>query len=91
LSPEEAAEVTAALDEGLSILQAGGAVARQQLLGMNLTDALATQGGAWLWAVTLEATASNAPVVATLTAAIVDGSSAVAVMLFAQAAADFAE
>ena len=91
LSPEEAAEVTAALDEGLSILQAGGVVARQQLLGMNMIDALAIQGGAWLWAVTLEATASNAPVVATLTAAIVDGSSAVAVMLFAQAAADFGE
>ena len=91
LSLEEATEVASALDEGLSILQAGGVVARQQLLGMNLSDALETQGGAWLWAVALEATASNAPVVATLTAAIVDGSSAVAVMLFAQAAADFGE
>ena len=34
---------------------------------------------------------SNALVVATLTAAIVDGASAVAVMLFAQAATDFGE
>ena len=89
LSTDEAATITAALDEGLSVLQAGGAGARQQLLAMNLGDALATQGGAWLWATTLEATATNPPVVATLATAIVEGASAVAAMIFAQAATVF--
>ena len=89
LSPDEAATIAAALDEGLSVLQAGGAAARQQLLAMNLGDALATQGGAWLWANTLEATATNPPVVATLATAIVEGASAVAAMIFAQAATVF--
>ena len=56
LSPSEAATVANALGEGLSVLQAGGEAARQQLLGTNVLVALTSQGGAWLWASTLEAT-----------------------------------
>ena len=89
LDAAEAAEVAAALDEALSVLQAGGAAARQQLLSLQLADALASQPGAWLWATTLEATATNPPEVAALAAAIVDGASSVAAMLFARAAVVF--
>ena len=89
LDAHEAAEVNAALDEGLSVLQAGGVTARQHLLSLPLSDALAAQAGAWLWASTLEATASNAPIVSTLAAAVVEGASAVAAMVFARAAVSF--
>ena len=55
LSQPEASTVAAALDEGLSVLQSGGADARRQLLGAAMLAALANQSGAWLWASALEA------------------------------------
>ena len=89
LSPPEAAALAAALDEGLSVFQAGGAAARQQLLATNVLVALTTQSGAWLWAATVEAVEQPTSSTALLAAAIVDYCSNIAAMLFADAAADF--
>ena len=89
LSPSEAATVANALDEGLSVLQAGGEAARQQLLGGNVLIALTSQGGAWLWAATLEATEQPAASIGALATAIVEGCSAMAATLFASAAMSF--
>ena len=89
LSPSEAATVGNALAEGLSVLQAGGEAARQQLLGTNVLVALTSQGGAWLWASTLEATEQPVASIGALATAIVDGCSAMAATLFASAAIAF--
>ena len=89
LSPSEAATVANALGEGLSVLQAGGEAARQQLLGTNVLVALTSQGGAWLWASTLEATEQPVASIGALATAIVDGCSAMAATLFASAAVAF--
>ena len=78
-----------ALDEGLSVLQAGGEAARQQLMGANVLIALTSQGGAWLWAATLEATEQPAASIGALATAIVEGCSAMAATLFASAAMSF--
>jgi len=48
LSPPEAAALAAALDDGLTVFQAGDAAARQQLLAANVLVALNNQSGAWL-------------------------------------------
>ena len=90
LTPSEAVAVTQALDEGLSVLQTGGTEARRQLLETNLLAALATQGGAWLWASALEAIERPAASIATLVANLVEGCSLTASMLFADAAMAFA-
>jgi len=89
LSPPEAAALAAALDDGLSVFQAGDAAARQQLLAANVLTALTNQSGAWLWAATTEAVEHPTSSIATLAAAIVDYCSNTAAMLFADAAADF--
>ena len=89
LRVDEADAVAAAIDEALSLLQTGGAAARGQLLAMDLADALVVQAGAWVWAVAVEASASNTPTAAAIAAAIVDGASAVAAMLFTRAAVVF--
>ena len=89
LSPPEVAALVAALDEGLSVFQAGDAAARQQLLAANVLAALTNQSGAWLWAATTEAVEHPTSTIATLAAAIVDYCSHTAAMLFADAATDF--
>ena len=90
LTPAETATVLTALDEGLSVLQTGGTSARQQLLANNLLTALSSQGGAWLWASTLEAIERPAPSLAALASGIVESCSTTAAMLFADAAMAFA-
>ena len=89
LSPPEAAALAAALDDGLSVFQAGDAAARQQLLATNVLVALTNQSAAWLWAATVEAVEHPTSSIALLAAAIVDFCSNTAAMLFADAAADF--
>jgi len=89
LSPPEAAALAAALDDGLSVFQAGDAAARQQLLAANVLVALTNQSAAWLWAATVEAVEHPTSSIALLAAAIVDFCSNTAAMLFADAAADF--
>ena len=89
LSPSEAATVANALTEGLSVLQAGGEAARQQLLASNVLMALTSQGGAWLWAATLEATEQSVASIGAVATAIVEGCSAIAATLFASAAMSF--
>ena len=89
LSAPEVATLTAAFDDGLSVFQAGGAAARQQLLAANVLVALTNQSGAWLWAATVEAVEHPTSSIALLAAAIVDYCSNTAAMLFADAAADF--
>ena len=89
LSQSEVASVAAALDDGLSVLQSGGADARRQLLGASMLVALANQSGAWLWAAALEAIERPAASIAGLANAIVESCSTTAAMLFADAAADF--
>ena len=83
------ATLAAAFDDGLSVFQAGGAAARQQLLAANVLIALTNQSGAWLWAATVEAVEHPTSSTALLAAAIVDFCSNTAAMLFADAAADF--
>ena len=90
LSEAEGDAIITALDEGLSVLQSGGAGARMQLLTSNVLLALPNQGASWLWASTIEATDRPAPSVDALAAAIVESCSTTAAMLFADAAADFA-
>ena len=90
LSPSEAAAVAAALDEGLSVLQTGGVNARQQLLATNFSNALSSQGGAWLWASTIEAIDQPAASIAAIVGNIVESCSTTAAMLFADAAMAFA-
>ena len=89
LRADEADAVAAAIDEALSVLQAGDAAARSRLLAADLADALTVRGGAWLWAVAVEASASGATTASAIAAAITDGASAVAAMLFARAAMVF--
>ena len=89
LNAPEVATLTAAFDDGLSVFQAGGAAARQQLLAANVLTALTNQSGTWLWAATVEAVEHTTSSIALLAAAIVDFCSNTAAMLFADAAADF--
>lgn len=90
LSSAEAATLVSAFEEGLSVLQMGGAVARRQLLSSMVLVALVNQGAAWLWASVLEATERPATSVAALASSIVESCSTTAAMLFADAAVDFA-
>ena len=89
LSPPEAAALAAALDDGLSVFQAGDAAARQHLLATNALTALTNPSAAWLWAATAEAVEHPTSTIALLAAAIVDYCSNTAAMLFADAATDF--
>ena len=89
LNASEAAALAAALDDGLSVFQAGGAAARQQLLATNVLVALTNQSGVWLWAATAEAVEHPTSSIALLAAAVVDFCSNTAAVLFADAAADF--
>ena len=89
LNAPEVATLAAAFDDGLSVFQAGGTAARQQLLATNVLTALTNQSSAWLWAATVEAVEHPTSSIALLAAAIVDYCSNTAAMLFADAAADF--
>ena len=55
LLPATAADAAACLDDGLSVLQAGGARARSTLLATNVLVELASPSGAQLWACIAEA------------------------------------
>ena len=83
LEEEERTALRDALDEGLSVLQAGGAEVRQQLLTAQSTVALASPGAAQLWACCLEASEGEVASVASLSAAISAACSAIAGVLFA--------
>ena len=87
MEAEERTVLSSALDEGLSVLQAGNADARRSLLTepSGLLSALAQPGAAQLWACCLEATEGDVESVASAAAAIVEGCSAVSVVLFTAA------
>ena len=85
LQAGESAALRQALDEGLSVLQAGGSDARQQLLAADATVALASPGAAQLWACCLEACEGEVASVEALATAITAGCAAVAGVLFANA------
>ena len=82
----ETASLKGALEEGLSILQAGRAEAQQQLLTANATKALVSAAGAQLWACCLKAAEAEEVVSADLLAtAITANCSDIAGELFAAA------
>jgi hypothetical protein len=85
LQAGERAALRQALDEGLSVLQAGGSDARQQLLAASATVALASPGAAQLWACCLEACEGEVASVEALATAITAGCAAVAGLLLANA------
>ena len=82
LTPPELGNLEAALEQALSILQAGGAAAQRQLLATGVLAALIDPGAAQLWASTLEAAESGTADVGTIAQAIVDSCSAVSSALF---------
>ena len=82
LGAEEAATLDTALEEALSVLQAGGAEARRQLLDADALHALATPSAAFLWATSLEATEDTVSSVSTMATAIVKSCSDIAAVLF---------
>ena len=85
LDPAERAAIGAALEEGLSILQAGNAEARRALLADCILAALAHPGAAQLWASALEAAEGELESVEALAAAITSGCASIAGVLFASA------
>ena len=82
LLQSEIATISSSLDEGLSVLQAGDAATRQQLLGSNVLTALANPGAAQLWSCWLEAAESGVMSVDALATAAEAGCSSVAAVLF---------
>ena len=85
LSASEASRLDEALLEALSLLQTGGADARQRLGAQPMGGALVIPGMAQLWAATVEAAEGEVGSVAAFGQAIVDHASAVAGVLFASA------
>ena len=87
LQPDEAIAMDEALDEALSVLQAGDAAARRQLLDTNALAALTTPSpsAGFLWASCVEATEGTVASVAALAAAVVKMCSEIAAVLFASA------
>ena len=79
--------ITAAFDEGLSLLAPAATTARrQELLASNVLTALTQPGTAWLWASTLEATSSDrVSRVDDMATSIINSCSATAASLFAEA------
>ena len=82
---ERGTTLDTALEEALSVLQAGGAEARRQLLDADALHALATPSAAFLWATSLEATEDTVSSVSTMATAIVKSCSDIAAVLFASA------
>jgi len=85
LSAAELIAVDSALNEGLSLLQAGDAAARQQLLATPVLAALAVPSAAQLWASLLEVAEGSVLSAQAVTSALIDACSAVAGTLFAAA------
>jgi hypothetical protein len=86
LSSDNVTTLANALDEGLSLLQSGGAEERRQLLGaVSFTTAMATSGTAQLWACCMEVAERPVTDVAAVAQAVVAACSAVAAMLFSAA------
>lgn len=83
LDAVERAVLLTGLDDGLSVLQAGGADARSALLTSNVLVALAVPAGALLWACVAEAAEGQPASVATMAAAIERCCSTMAGALFA--------
>ena len=83
LDATERAALLTGLDDGLSVLQAGGAHARAQLLATNVLIALATPSGAQLWACIAEATDGQPTTVGAMALAIERCCSTMAGALFA--------
>lgn len=82
LLQSEIATIDSSLDEGLSVLQAGGAATRQQLLNSNVLIALANPGAAQVWSCWLEAVDSGVMSVDALATAAEGGVQSVAAVLF---------
>ena len=82
----EAAALDAALEEALSLLQAGGAAQRRALVATNVLVALTTAAAAQLWACAVDAAESAATSTDAFANAVIDGCSAVAAVLFTTAA-----
>ena len=82
---ERTTTLTQALDEGLSVLQAGGIDARRALLESNVLVALAKSPAAHLWACALEVAEGELQSMALLANTIIESCSNVAAMLFASA------
>ena len=86
LDPAEATAIDAALEEALSLLQAGGAAQRRALVATNVLIALTTAAAAQLWACAVDAAESAATSAEAFGSAVIDGCSALAVVLFTTAA-----
>ena len=82
LLQSEIATISSSLDEGLSVLQAGGAAMRQQLLNSNVLTALANPAAAQVWSCWLEAVDSGVMSVDALATAAEGGVQSVAAVLF---------
>ena len=85
LQPAERVVVDGALNEGLSLLQAGDAASRRQLLATPILAALTTPSAAQLWASLLEVAEGNLLSASAVATALIDACSAVAGTLFASA------
>ncbi len=85
LGQTESASIDNAVDESLSVLQAGGADARRQLLNTPMLAALTVPSAAQLWASTLEAAEGEAQSATAMANALINACSAAASTLFASA------
>ena len=83
---EDRTTITAALDEGLSLLlPAATAARRHELLATNVLIALTQPGAAWLWSSILEATSSDrVSRVDDMATSLINSCSATAASLFAE-------
>ena len=85
LDATEAAAIDAAIEEALSLLQAGGADQRRALVATNVLVALTSAPAAQLWACAVDASENAATSVDAFATAMIDGCSAVAAVLFTTA------
>jgi hypothetical protein len=86
MGPSERSTITAAFNEGLSVLMPTDAVARrQELLASNVLIALTNPGMAWLWASVVDLTSDRVSSADALASSIINSCSATAAALFAEA------
>ena len=85
LDATEAAAIDAAIEEALSLLQAGGADQRRALVATNVLVALTSAPAAQLWACAVDAAENAATSFDAFATAMIDGCSAVAAVLFTTA------
>ena len=84
---DEGTTITAAFNEGFSLLMPNDTAARrQELMALNVLSALTHQWVAWLWASIIEATSDQVSDVNAVASSIINSCSAVAASLFADAA-----